>query len=55
MAEVPTFQIKAVPYTRFIQNVLKVAELLSQASGKHKFIHNQSAASGDNEELNKLH
>jgi hypothetical protein len=54
MAEVQTFQIKVVPHTRFIQNVLKVAELVSHASRKHKFIHNKSAASGGNEELHKL-
>jgi len=54
MAEIQTFQIKVVPHTRFIQNVLKVAELVSHASVKQKFILNQSAASGDNEELHKL-
>ena len=54
MAEVQTFQIKDVQHTRFIPNVLKFAELVSHAGGKNKFIHIQSAASGDNEGLNKL-
>lgn len=46
--------VNVVPHTRFIQNALKVAGLISHGSGKHYFILSQSAASGDNEELHKL-